>query len=75
MFEVCGIDESHVESLLPLIEPPPFGKLKMYAADAWFKRHEEYCEEVLAGFFATRTPAVHDTAKDRQIDNLSGCAR
>ena len=75
MFEVCGIDESHVESLLPLIEPPPFGKWKMYAADAWFKHHEEYCEEVLAGFFATRTPAVHDTAKDRQIDNLSGCAR
>ncbi|MDA0806804.1 MAG: sulfotransferase [Planctomycetota bacterium] len=75
LFEVCGIDESHVESLLPLIEPPPFGKWKNYADDAWFKRHEESCEEVLASFFATRTPEVRDTAKDRQIDKLSGCVR
>ena len=55
LFEVCGIDEFHVEKLLPLIEPPPFGKWKNYADDAWFKRHEEHCEDVLAGFFDARS--------------------
>jgi hypothetical protein len=52
VLDACGIDESHIEYLLPLIEPPPFGKWKRYADNAWFRRHEEHCEEVLASFFA-----------------------
>ena len=75
LFDVCGIDESHVESLLPLIEPPPFGKWKMYAADAWFKRHEEHCEEVLASFFATRKPSTEDGSTNAWRDKLSSCVR
>lgn len=57
LFDLCGIDESHVEQLLPLVEPPAFGKWKKYAEDAWFKHHEEHCEEVLASFFARRYTA------------------
>jgi len=75
LFEACGIDESHVESLLPLIEPPPFGKWKKYAEDAWFKRHEEHCEEVLADFFSTQKPEARGVSTDRQRENLSSCVR
>jgi hypothetical protein len=75
LFEACGIDESHVESLLPLVEPPPFGKWKKYAEDAWFKRHEKHCEEVLADFFSTQKPEVHEMSMDRQRDKLSSCVR
>jgi len=75
LFDVCGIDESHVESLLPLIEPPPFEKWKKYADDAWFKRHEEHCEEVLASFFAMQKPGSLDVSTDRQRGNLSSCLR
>ena len=52
LFETCGIDACHIENLLPLIQPPPFGKWKQYADDQWFRRHEERCEEVLWRFFA-----------------------
>jgi hypothetical protein len=55
LFETCGIEASHIEGLLPLIEPPPSGKWKSYADDAWFKRHEENCEDVLASFFSTQS--------------------
>jgi len=54
LFDSCSIDESHIECLLPLMEPPPFGKWKEYAEDVWFRRHEEHCEDVLDSFFATR---------------------
>lgn len=52
LFEACEIPVHFIEDLLPLIEPPPFGKWKKYAEDAWFKRHEEHCENVLASFFS-----------------------
>jgi len=52
LFEACEIPVPFIEDLLPLIEPPPFGKWKKYAEDAWFKRHEEQCEDVLASFFS-----------------------
>jgi hypothetical protein len=52
LFEACEIPVPFIEDLLPLIEPPPFGKWKKYAEDAWFKRHEEHCENVLASFFS-----------------------
>ena len=71
LFDTCSIDESHIESLLPLIEPPPFGKWKKYAADAWFKRHEEHCEDVLASFFATQKSESRAEPIDRPRKEVS----
>ncbi len=51
LFDVCGIDAAHIEPLLPVIQPPPFGKWKGYADAAWFQKHESHCEDVLAEFF------------------------
>lgn len=50
LFEVCGISAAHIEPLLAIIKPPPFGKWKEYADDAWFKKYESKCENVLADF-------------------------
>lgn len=47
----CGVDVSHVESLISLIEPQPFEKWRSYADDEWFVGHEEHCETVLTEFF------------------------
>lgn len=71
LFDTCSIDESHIESLLPLIEPPPFGKWKKYAEDAWFKRHEEHCEDVLASFFATQKSASRAVSAVCQTEKVS----
>jgi hypothetical protein len=81
LFDVCGIEESHIESLLPLIEPPPFGKWKAYADDTWFRRHEEYCEEVLASFFAAGTTVAKKTScrplstSEHRTSGTSECLR
>lgn len=53
LFSVCGIDLRHIETILPIIQPPPFGKWKQYADDDWFRRHETHCENVMSGFFGT----------------------
>jgi hypothetical protein len=71
LFDACGIDESHIENVLPLIEPPPIGKWKSYAEDRWFKRHEEHCEDVLASFFSTRS-AVSNV--NHAVDRRAGPA-
>lgn len=55
LLNTCEIDVAHVEPLSSLISPPPLGKWKNYADDAWFRRHESRCEDVLAEFF--RNPA------------------
>jgi hypothetical protein len=70
LFDTCSIDESHIESLLSLIEPPPFGKWKKYAEDAWFKRHEEHCENVLVSFFATQRSESRSEPIDRLRDEV-----
>lgn len=75
VFDKCGIDESHIEYLLPLIEPPPFGKWKRYAEDAWFRRHEEHCEEVLASCFARRGGTLNSGHANHQQERLSHCER
>lgn len=63
MFEVCGIDASQIEPLLSVIQPPPFGKWKDYADDAWFKRYESRCEDTLAAFFETQPTVTVATPK------------
>jgi hypothetical protein len=75
LFKVCEIDESHVEGLLPLIEPPPFGKWRKYAEDAWFKRHEEHCEDVLASFFGTQASDQRLTQTNCHRGYLSSSVR
>lgn len=62
----CGIDLDHVACLVPLIEPPPFGKWRAYADDDWFVKHEEYCETVLAEFF--RGAAIEECSRGSQKD-------
>ena len=52
LFDVCGVSLDHVGELLPLVQPPPFGKWVQYASDDWFRRHEQRCEGVLAEFFS-----------------------
>jgi len=75
LFDACNIDESHVEDLLPLIEPPPFGKWKKYADDAWFKGHEVHCEEILTSFFASRNTASNESRTPVQKVTLSSSGR
>lgn len=53
LFTLCGVDLKHVENILPIIQPPPFGKWRNYADDEWFLRHETHCENVMAEFFQT----------------------
>ncbi len=55
MFDVCGISPTQIEPLLGIIKPPPFGKWKDYADDAWFKKYESKCEDVLSDFFGAET--------------------
>ncbi|MHC4875298.1 MAG: sulfotransferase [Planctomycetota bacterium] len=64
LFQLCDIDLRHIEPLLSLITPPPFDKWKAYADEAWFRRHEEHCEQILADFF--RTAGVPDPAVARK---------
>lgn len=54
LFEACAIDPATQDlgALLKLIERPERGKWRKYAPEAWFQRHEAYCEGVLADFFA-----------------------
>lgn len=58
MFETCGISATHIEPLLSIIKPPPFGKWKDYADDAWFKKYESKCEDVLGDFFGNEKNAA-----------------
>ena len=51
VLDTCAIDAAHVEPLCSLINPPPLGKWKTYADDAWFRRHETHCDDVLNEFF------------------------
>jgi hypothetical protein len=52
LFRVLDIQNIDLEKLKALVTKVDIGKWQDYANDAWFKRHESACEEVLAGFFA-----------------------
>jgi hypothetical protein len=52
---VRDYDRGKLKSLIAPLTP---GKWKKYAEDEWFRRHEEYCETVLAHFFGT-SPAIN----------------
>lgn len=51
LFDACGIGLSHIEPLLSIIKPPPYGKWKDYADEVWFKKYETKCEDVLAAYW------------------------
>ena len=53
LFAVMEVDPAgqDLAKIKGLIAKPEMGKWKKYAAEDWFRRHEEYCEEVLADFF------------------------
>jgi hypothetical protein len=51
LFQTCDLDFDHIDPLIGLISPPPFGKWKKYADDAWFRDKESKCEDVLSEFF------------------------
>lgn len=57
LFQQCGLDAARMDPLLPLIKPPPFDKWKAYAEESWFQDHEAHCENVLAEFFRSVSPA------------------
>lgn len=46
-----GIPCPDPERLAALVDPPRFGRWRDYADDEWFRRHEVWCEGVLAEFF------------------------
>ena len=52
LFQTCELDFEHIDSLVNLISPPPFGKWAKYADDAWFREKESKCEDVMSEFFA-----------------------
>ncbi len=50
---VGGATPVNVTELASLVAPPEIGRWRHYADDAWFRRHEILCEEVLNRFFAS----------------------
>ncbi len=52
LFDACDIDPAtqDVGKLKGLIVRPEFGKWRKYADEGWFRKHEEWCEGVLADF-------------------------
>jgi hypothetical protein len=50
LFGVLDVAHYDLGRLRPLVVAPALGKWKEYADDAWFRRHEEGCETVLADF-------------------------
>jgi hypothetical protein len=53
LFAALDLERYDLDRLKRLIVPPAVGKWKEYADDAWFRRHEAACEEVLAGFLGS----------------------
>ncbi len=51
LFAAVGVAPGPLDRLKAILVKPALGKWKEYAADAWFRRHEEACEETLADFF------------------------
>jgi len=52
-----GVD---VARLIALIVTPPLGKWKEYAEDAWFRRHEALCEEVLVEYLGPQVRSARE---------------
>ena len=61
LFRVLDIQNIDLEKLKALVTKVDIGKWQDYANDAWFKRHESACEEVLAGVFANEKIAGSNT--------------
>jgi hypothetical protein len=64
LFDVCRIDPAtqDLTRLKELVVKPELGRWKGYAAESWFRGHEEYCEGVLADFFGPGSAAAPRTA-------------
>jgi hypothetical protein len=50
LMTAAGIKIFDFDKLRSLLVKPGLNKWKRYADDAWFQKHEEYCETVLADF-------------------------
>ncbi len=68
MLDVRGTDPA---ALRKLIVPPPLGKWRDYAADAWFRGHETVCETTLADFFGSGTAAEPPPLTLRSVDEAA----
>jgi hypothetical protein len=54
LFRVLDVHNSELAKLKRLVTKVDIGKWQHYADDAWFKRHESGCEEVLTNFLNAR---------------------
>jgi hypothetical protein len=52
LMNAAGIKNYDLNKLRSLLVKPGLGKWKKYADDVWFRKHEEYCETILADFLA-----------------------
>jgi hypothetical protein len=48
LLSAVGVGNCDLAKLTAIISPPPVGKWREYADDAWFSRHESICETTLA---------------------------
>lgn len=56
LFPAIGLKLYDIATLKRLIVKPEFGRWRAYADDAWFKKHEAHCENVLGNFIASVSP-------------------
>jgi hypothetical protein len=50
LLAAAGVTHYDLARLTAVISGPPLGKWKEYADDAWFRRHETRCENLLAAY-------------------------
>jgi len=62
LFQAIGIADVDWPALVGLVVPAP-RRWPSYAPDAWFRKHEEACEEVLADFFSSGALPAAATAQ------------
>jgi hypothetical protein len=54
LMAAAGIKTFELSKLRSLLAEPGLNKWKRYADDAWFRKHEEYCETVLEAFLGVQ---------------------
>jgi hypothetical protein len=69
-----GVERYDLDELKKVIVKPEMGKWQRYASEEWFRRHESYCETVLAEFFGV-APSAPATREDAARSLVNGCTR
>jgi hypothetical protein len=62
LFDAVGIERTTVPAVAPLITPTA-SRWRQYADDAWFRAHEDSCEELLREFWGTPSGAAPALAR------------